>query len=121
MGGILSDEERRSTVEDLLALQRPDGGWAMASLADWKRIDRTPQNVSDGDGYGTGLVVYVLRVAGGVPADDPRIQHALQWIRSHQRRSGYWYTRSPKINDELSTYVGTVYSLMALQACEQIR
>ena len=70
-GGILTEQERQATVADLRALQRPDGGWAMASLAPWKRIDKTPQDVSNGDGYGTGLVVYVLRVAGGVSADDP--------------------------------------------------
>lgn len=120
VGGILSDEERQSTVNDLLALQRPDGGWAMAGLADWKRIDRTAQNISDGDGYGTGLVVYVLRVAGGIPAEDARIQRAVQWMKTHQRQSGYWYTRSPKIDDELSTYVGTVYTVMALKECGQI-
>jgi hypothetical protein len=50
-----------------VTLQRPDGGWAMASLAPWKRIDKTPQDLANGDGYGTGLVLYVLRVAGGLP------------------------------------------------------
>ncbi len=120
-GGILTEPERQATVADLRALQRPDGGWAMASLAPWKRIDQTPQDVTNGDGYGTGLVVYVLRVAGGVPADDPAIRRAVDWIKTHQRQSGYWYTRSPKTNDVLTTYAGTAYVVMALHACGEIR
>jgi len=119
-GGILTEPERQATVADLRALQRPDGGWAMASLAPWQRIDKTPQDVANGDGYGTGLVVYVLRVAGGVPADDPAIRRGLDWIKTHQRQSGYWYTRSPKINDVLSTYAGSAYVVMALHACGEI-
>jgi squalene-hopene/tetraprenyl-beta-curcumene cyclase len=120
-GGILSSQERQSTIADLIALQRADGGWAMASLAPWKRIDKTPQDLANGDGYGTGLVVYVLRVAGGVPTDAPAIRNAVEWINTHQRQSGYWYTRSPKINDVLSTYAGTAYVVMALHACGEIR
>jgi squalene-hopene/tetraprenyl-beta-curcumene cyclase len=92
----------------------------MASLASWKRIDKTPQDVSNGDGYGTGLVVYVLRVAGGVLADDPAIRRGIGWIKSHQRQSGYWYTRSPKINDVLNTYAGTAYVVMALGVCGEM-
>lgn len=120
VGGILTQLERQATVADLRALQRPDGGWAMASLAPWQRIDKTPQDVTNGDGYGTGLVVYVLRVAGGVPADDPAIRRAIDWIKTHQRQSGYWYTRSPKINDVLSTYAGSAYVVMALHASGEI-
>lgn len=48
------------------------------------------------------------------------IHKAADWIKTHQRQTGYWYTRSPKINDELSTYVGTVYVIMALHACGEI-
>ena len=32
IGGLLTEDARRQTVADLFALQRPDGGWAMASL-----------------------------------------------------------------------------------------
>lgn len=119
-GGILTEAERQATVAALRALQRPDGGWAMALLAPWKRIDNTPQDLTNGDGYGTGLVVYVLRVAGGVPADDPAIRRGIDWIKTHQRQSGYWYTRSPKINDVLSTYAGTAYVVTALHACGEM-
>ncbi len=122
LGALMEGPSRRRTVEDLLALQRPDGGWALASLGDpsWKRKDRTPQDVTTSDGYGTGLAVYVLRTAGGVPTDDPRIRRAAAWLKSHQRAGGAWYTRSPKNRDALSSYVGTAYAVMALEACGEI-
>ena len=41
-------------------------------------------------------------------------------IKTHQRQSGYGYTRSPKINDVLSTYAGSAYAVMALHACGEI-
>jgi hypothetical protein len=58
---LLDDASRRQTRADLFALQRPDGGWAMASLGDstWKRKDGTPQDLATCDGYGTGFCVYV--------------------------------------------------------------
>ena len=122
IGGLLTEEARRQTVADLFALQRPDGGWAMASLgnATWKRKDGAPQDLTTSDGYGTGFCVYVLRVAGHVPADDARIRSAVTWLKTHQRASGYWYTRSPKNSDELSSYVGTAYAVLALKACGEI-
>ena len=34
--------------------------------------------------------------------------------------TGYWYTRSPKINDVLSTYAGSAYVVMAMHASGEI-
>lgn len=122
IGGLSSEEARQQTVADFFKLQRPDGGWAMARLGDetWKRKDKTPQDFKTSDGYGTGFSVYVLCTAGQVPASDPRIRKAVDWLTSHQRASGGWYTRSPKKGDALSSYVGTAYAVMALKACEAI-
>jgi squalene-hopene/tetraprenyl-beta-curcumene cyclase len=119
IGGLLSEEARQQTVAEFFELQRPDGGWAMASLGDktWKRKDKKPQDFKTSDGYGTGFSVYVLCTAGQVPATDPRIRKAVDWLTSHQRASGGWYTRSPKKGDALSSYVGTVYAVLALKAC----
>jgi squalene-hopene/tetraprenyl-beta-curcumene cyclase len=64
MDGILSDTERQKTMDDLRAIQRPDGGWCLASMGDWKRADEQPQDSQSSDGYATGLVIYVLRRAG---------------------------------------------------------
>ncbi len=122
VGGLMTEGSRRQTIADLFALQRPDGGWAMASLGDdtWKRKDRTPQDLTTSDGYGTGFSVYVLRSAGQAPVGDARIRRAVTWLETHQRTSGCWYTRSPKSSDELSTYVGTAYAVLALKACGEI-
>ena len=120
LGGLMSEQKRRHIVSDLFELQHPDGGWALAALGDatWKRKDNTPQDLTTSDGYGTGFSVYVLRTAGGIPADDGRIQRAVAWLKSNQRASGGWYSRSPKNKDALSSYVGSAYAVMALKACE---
>jgi sialidase-1 len=115
--GLLTDDERSRTTADLFALQRPDGGWAMASLGNWERADGSPLDPTLSDGYGTGFAVYVLRRGGGVAAEDRRLQQALDWLRTHQRVSGCWFTRSPRKNDVLATYAGTAYALLALDAC----
>jgi squalene-hopene/tetraprenyl-beta-curcumene cyclase len=120
VGGLVGDQEIKQTIHDLVALQRPDGGWSMAALGDWKRADGAPLDRNASDGYGTGFAVYVLRRGAALPASDPRLQGAVAWLKTHQRASGCWFTRSPHKNDELSTYVGTAYAILALDACEAL-
>lgn len=117
---LLTAEEKQSCVQELLALQRPDGGWATASLGTWEREDKSPQDKETSDGYGTGFVVYVLRQAG-IPANDPAIQRGIAWIKSHQRESGRWFTRSlHKDSSHFLTHAGTAFSILALDACQEI-
>jgi len=118
--GLLTSEQCQQSVADLFALQNPDGGWAMVSLGDWKRADGAPLDRAVSDGYGTGFAVYVLRRGGRIAADDPRLHKGLAWLKTHQRASGCWYTRSPYKNDEVSTYAGTAYAILALDACGEI-
>jgi squalene-hopene/tetraprenyl-beta-curcumene cyclase len=118
--GLLTGQQTRQSVADLFALQQPDGGWAMAGLADWKRVDGAPLDRTASDGYGTGFAVYVLRRGGRIAADDPRLHKGLLWLQTHQRASGCWFTRSPHKNDGLSTYAGTAYAILALDACGEI-
>jgi squalene-hopene/tetraprenyl-beta-curcumene cyclase len=117
---LLTKEQCQQTIAGLFALQQPDGGWAMAALGDWKRADGAPLDRTLSDGYGTGFAVYVLRRGGRIAADDPRLRKGLLWLETHQRASGCWFTRSPHKNDELSTYAGTAYAVMALDACGEI-
>jgi squalene-hopene/tetraprenyl-beta-curcumene cyclase len=119
--GLMSPQQARQTADELLSLQRPDGGWAMAGLGDWKRLDGGPLDRTASDGYGTGFVLYVLRRGAGIAAEDPRLGKAVVWLETHQRASGCWFTRSPRKIDELSTYVGTTYVIQALDACGEIR
>lgn len=114
--GILTDAQRKETLDALLALQRPDGGWALATLGDWKREDGSPQRVDDSDGYGTGLVVYLARRTG-IPASDPRIRRGIRWLETNQRESGRWFTRSlHKDGRHFITHAGTAFAVMALHA-----
>jgi squalene-hopene/tetraprenyl-beta-curcumene cyclase len=117
---LMNAEDSTQTVEQTLQLQRPDGGWNLTSLGGWQRRDKTPNDPSPSDGYGTGLAIHVLRQTG-LAADHPAIQRGISWLKANQRESGRWFTRS--INNDnfhfLST-VGTAYAVMALDACGQL-
>jgi len=110
--------QKVATVRSLRELQRADGGWCLPSLGKWKRRDGRPNDPnSPSDGYATGLVVFVLREAG-VSSDDPAIQRGIAWLKSHQRASGRWFTRS--LNDDEEHYIadaGTCLAVMALRRC----
>ncbi len=115
--GVATEEERKRTRDDLLALQLPDGGWSAPSLGPWKRSDGKEQETSTSDGYGTGFVVYVARQAG-VPATDERLKKGVAWLKAQQRESGRWYTRSPnKDGKHFLSHAGTAFALLALHAC----
>lgn len=118
--GLLAESERQQTIKELLALQRDNGGWSLASLGDWKGHDgRKNDKNAPSDGYGTGLVVYVLRQAG-VPAKDEAMERGVRWLRSNQRESGRWFTRS--LNSDHAHYIthaGTAFAVLALTACTE--
>jgi squalene-hopene/tetraprenyl-beta-curcumene cyclase len=116
--GLIDDAERKRTIADLLAKQRPDGGWSLTSLGRWERRDGTPNSDdAPSDGYGTGYVVYVLRQAG-VDAGEEPIRKGVGWLKTHQRVSGRWFTRSPSLDHaHYITHAGTGFALMALAAC----
>jgi len=53
-----------------------------------------------------------------VPAEDPRIRKGIAWLKTHQRASGRWFTRSmKKDNRHFITHSGTAYAILALVAC----
>ena len=120
LDGLLTASERKQTIKDLLALQRDDGGWSLASLGDWQGHDgRANDKNAPSDGYGTGLVVYVLRQAG-MSAKEDAIQRGVNWLRTNQRASGRWFTRS--LNTDRAHYItnaGTAFAVLALTACTQ--
>lgn len=117
--GLLSVEEQQAIVKQLLDLQKPDGGWSVATLGDWKRGDDKPQDTETSDGYGTGFVIYVLRQAG-VPASDRRIEKGIAWLKANQRESGRWFTRSlHQDSKHFITHAGTAFALMAIAECDE--
>jgi hypothetical protein len=48
LDGLLTKEEREQTLDELLALQKPDGGWSLPSLGYWQGKD--PKHVVDKNG-----------------------------------------------------------------------
>jgi squalene-hopene/tetraprenyl-beta-curcumene cyclase len=115
--GIMTTAECQEVVKDLLALQKRGGGWGLATLGNWNRSDGKKQDYETSDGYGTGFAIYILRTAG-VPADDPRIQKGIAWLKTNQRASGRWFTRSMnKDSKHYITHSGTAYAILALAAC----
>lgn len=117
--GLLDAGQKQAIIAELLALQRADGGWSMEALGpDWagrKGEEANPEAPSDG--YGTGLVVFILREAG-VPADHHALQNGVRWLFTNQRESGRWFTRS--LNGVPQHYISdtaTVFAVLALKAC----
>jgi squalene-hopene/tetraprenyl-beta-curcumene cyclase len=117
---LLTREQQQSIVDAVRRSQRDDGGWSMASFADWKRADGTPLDTRS-DGYATGLVAFALQ-ATGVPRTDPQVRRAIDWLVTHQDAStGVWFTASlNKQRDPASdagkfmTDAATAYAVLAL-------
>jgi squalene-hopene/tetraprenyl-beta-curcumene cyclase len=121
--GLMSDEHRAATVHELLALQRADGGWSMESLGkDWLGHEgEKAKPDAPSDGYGTGLIVFVLRQAG-VPAGDDALRRGVKWLSSNQRVSGRWF--SPSMNGVEQNFISdtaTAFAVLALKACQESR
>ncbi len=124
VAGLVNEIERQSTLDELLAMQLDDGGWSTSGfLTDWKGLERNdgqPLDIKTSDGYGTGLVIVIARESG-VAADDLRLKRGVEWLRTHQRSSGKWFSRSP-VNDagNLISNAGTALAILALQACGEL-
>ncbi|MDF1753172.1 MAG: hypothetical protein P1U89_10390 [Verrucomicrobiales bacterium] len=122
--GIATDVERTKTLKELMALQLPDGGWSTSGfLTDWEGLvveGDPPLATKTSDGYGTGLSIIIARELG-VPASDPRIQEGIAWIKSNQRESGKWFTRSPVVYaNNLISNTGSAFVILALQSCGEL-
>lgn len=120
LDGLLPVAQQHATIAEVLALQRSDGGWSMESLGKgWVgRRGKEANPDAPSDGYGTGLVVHVLRQSG-VPASEAAL-HALQrgraWLASNQRQSGRWFT--PSLNGVKQHYMSDAASAFAVLALD---
>lgn len=130
MPGLLDDAHRQELIAMLLQHQRDDGGWSIRTFAapeTWgkgnraKKLKEEPEfAASPSDGHMTGLAIIVLREAG-VPANEPSIQKGLAWLKSNQRVSGRWWTRSLNTDAwHFITYSGTAFPLLAMQMCDAL-
>jgi squalene-hopene/tetraprenyl-beta-curcumene cyclase len=118
--GTLSVGERQQIVDTLFAKQQADGGWSLAALGQWKRLDATAID-SASDGYATGLVAYALEHAGVLPTE-PRLARALDWLVHHQdATTGMWTASSLNKQRDPTSDTGkfmsdaaTAYAVLAL-------
>ncbi|MCH2612802.1 MAG: hypothetical protein MK006_17180 [Pirellulales bacterium] len=129
--GLLTEAQKLELVSMAAGHQQDDGGWAMRTFATpetWGGGGRAEKLKTEeefksppSDGHQTGLVIMVLRDAG-VPADDDIIKRGIKWIKSNQRESGRWWTRSLNTDGpHFITYSGTFYPLMALHKCGELK
>ncbi len=74
----------------------------------------------ESDAYMTTLAV-VLMQQSGVPADDPRIRKAVDWLKREQRVSGRWWMHSLyRGNYHYITYIAPAQALKALALCDEL-
>ena len=128
---LLDRRRREQIINRIWELQRADGGWSirtfaepeqLGSLAKARALRAEPDFGNPAsDGYQTALAIVVLRDAG-VPADDPRLQRAVKWLKANQRESGRWWTKSlnTKSRFHYISYSGTAYAALALAKCGEL-
>ena len=128
--GLIDDARKAELLANLVQHQRVDGGWSIRTFAApeaWGKGNRAGKIKGEpdfatpaSDGHMTGLAIIVIRSAG-VPADDPRIQKGVAWLKANQRESGRWWTRSLNTDSwHYITYSGTAFPLLALQMCDAL-
>ena len=114
--------QREQLIGEIVRLQREDGGWSLADLGTWHRVDNTAL-VTRCDGYATGLIVLTLeenRVRKAAAA----VQHGRAWLVTNQDKStGAWPAwslnkdRDPKSNaGPFMSDAATAYAVLALEA-----
>lgn len=127
--GIMDQSRQEQLVEMLKKQQRGDGGWSIRTFAQpeqWGSGNRTAKLRGEpdfanpaSDGHMTGLALIVLS-ASDVKASDPAVAKGLEWLKTHQRASGRWWTRSLNTDKyHFITFSGTAYPLVALAAYKQ--
>ena len=90
MPGLLTPEQQKSIITDVLALQHEDGGWSLSSLVGpWKRGDNTPLETKS-DAYATGVIAFVLQQSS-VARENAQLKKSLTWLATNQDKTqGLW-------------------------------
>jgi squalene-hopene/tetraprenyl-beta-curcumene cyclase len=131
---LVTEAEQERWIDELLSLQKPSGGWASGDLGRWRQRAPESGNIDDldpafvereypsvlvatnGDGYGTGFVLYVL-LQTGLPASHPQVQKGIEWLKNNQQRDGKWFTNSLRNETwtaNFLTHTGTIFALKVL-------
>jgi hypothetical protein len=106
--------ELRHETRELLALQRPDGGWA-------------PLPRLESDAWATGHTLVALHQAGGISTAEPAYQRGVEFLLRTQFDDGSWWVKSrtwpfqphfdsqfPHGKDQWISAGGTAWAAMAL-------
>ena len=119
LDGLVTDADRRAAADAAYALQQADGGWSLASLGTFARVDKTALDTRS-DGLATGLVLLATQ---NVPASsrDAR-QRGLDWLKTHQDgAAGLWPAFSLNKERDSASDIGrfmsdaaTSYAVLAL-------
>ena len=119
LDGVLTRDDQRKIIGQLLDQQRDDGGWSLAAFGPFVRKDGTIQD-STSDGYATGLVLHVVQIAG-LPKDNARLARGLTWLKRNQAATGEWRSISVNKKRNPASHVGkfmsdaaTAYAVLAL-------
>ena len=118
--GLLTKDERKDLLTKLQISQQPDGGWQLASLTDWKRVDDSAVP-TETDGFATSLAVLVMEESGE-SRRNTTLQRGLAWIEQHQQKEGNWLAASMNKQRDPASDVGrfmsdaaTAYAVLALE------
>lgn len=85
--GALPGSGRKATLDELWRKQSADGGWTLDTLGPWAKHEKAPPAAPGSSAYATAYTAAALRAAG---VSDPRLNRALNWLKSHQDPKGYW-------------------------------
>ena len=88
LAGVLEDAQQQAIVDEIVDLQRADGGWSLSSLGSWTRRDETPLDPRS-DGYATGLVTVALQQVG-LDREHGAVAGGLDWLMRNQDTDGSW-------------------------------
>lgn len=120
--GIVNRDQEQKLLHDVNRLQHADGGWSLADLGPWKRVDGTPLETRS-DGFATGLIVLSREEALVRPESVPQLARGIEWLKANQNReTGAWPAWSVNKNRDPQSPVGkfmsdaaTGYAVLALE------
>jgi squalene-hopene/tetraprenyl-beta-curcumene cyclase len=131
--GLLTVEQQKAIIHEVLSRQQADGGWRLASIAwrwngwslkslvnMWLREDGTPID-GKSDGVATSVITLALQEAGVAP-DNVQLKRGLSWLISNQNAAeGFWPASSVNERRHLSSDTGrfmsdaaTAFAVLAL-------